>query len=312
MRPYPLLGILLAASVVLPVLRAAAPHPTVLTVQYKDQFLPVTKVIGSDPVVLVEGKEKRIRTEPRYLPSRIERYSEATVEVKEVSVGLMQLRMVAESKPEATSAPMLGAQGGRADFRASLRSSEAFSGGFVAVVMYGRSSLTDPAKGPSGEIVVHALPELPANTDVPVTFGSKAFVYHPDQAFFVQVFDREGREVMTNTTRQCWPYYAAIERFQLQETLRKVKASLAGKDLDARPVLRIKPLLPKSAGRPAEPVVAQITVMSDGTVSGIRISDTNPVEVGVAVREALEGWLFMPKVKAGELVPCTVKVPFTF
>ena len=52
-------GLICFAVVVVTSLSAAGPHPTMLTVKYKDLMLPVVKLIGSDPVVLVDGKEKR-------------------------------------------------------------------------------------------------------------------------------------------------------------------------------------------------------------------------------------------------------------
>lgn len=73
MKILPLvLGVCLSGAA----LEAAAPHPTLLTVKYKDQLLPVAKVYGSDPVVLVSGKEKRIRTKVAFIPQRTAPFGE--------------------------------------------------------------------------------------------------------------------------------------------------------------------------------------------------------------------------------------------
>jgi len=293
-------------------LRAAAPHPTVLTVLYKGAFHPVVRLIGTDPVVMIEGKEKRIRTEPSYLPSRVDRYAEGSVEVLEASLGLLQLRMATESLPSMLEAARPGSQGGRSDFKATLRSGVALSGGSIAIVIYSRSALMDSTTPPATEIVVRALPDLPANEKVSVAFTSKAFTYRGDHAFFVQVFDREGRELMSNEASKAWPYYAAMERSQLQDTLQKMKPSLAGKDLEARPVLTIRPVLPKQVSAPTAPVIAQLSISAEGTVTDVQVEATSPASVGQAVREALAGWLFIPRMRGGEPVACTVRIPITF
>jgi len=293
-------------------LRAVAPHPTVLTVLYKDTFHPLVRMIGTDPVILIEGKEKRIRTEPSYLPSRVDRYAEGSVEVLDASIGLLQLRMAVGSVPSMDYATTFQLHGGHSDFKATLRSETALSGGLIAVVIYSRSVLGDSRAFHETEIIVRTLPDLPANELVPVAFTSKAFAYREDEAFFVQVFDRTGRELMSNAASQAWPYYAAMERSQLQDTLRKMKPSLAGKDLEARPVLTIRPFLPKQVSPPTAPVIAQLSVSAVGTVTDVQVEATSPASVGQAVREALAGWLFIPRMRGGEPVACTVRIPITF
>lgn len=306
------LGFAMIGSLGFADLRAAAPHPTVLTVLYRDSYQPVVRVIGTDPVILIEGKEKRIRTEPSYLPGRINHYANGNVEVQGASIGSLPIQMSVGSPPPPQYVATFRLHGGYSDFRATLRSETGLSGAFIAVVIYSRSALKDTTTFPSTEIVVWALPDLPANKTVPVSFTSKAFAEREDQAFFVQVFDREGRELMSNVASEGWPYYTAMERIQLQDTLRKLKPSLVGKDLEAQPVLTIHPLLPKQVPAPKEPVFAQLTISVDGTVTDVQVEPTSPASVGEAVRAALAGWLFIPRIRRGEPVACTVRIPITF
>jgi hypothetical protein len=46
---------------------AFAPHPSVLTVKYDGQMLPVVKVSGDTPYVLVKGELQSVKSEPIYL-----------------------------------------------------------------------------------------------------------------------------------------------------------------------------------------------------------------------------------------------------
>jgi len=299
-------------SLVFTGLRAAAPHPTLLTVLYKDAFHPVVRLIGTDPVVLIEGQEKRIRTEPSYLPSRVDHYAEGSVEVLEASLEMLHRRIETESSPAPLEGVWHGGHGGNSDFKATLRSGVTLSGGLIAIVIYSQSALVDSTIRPASEIVVRALPELPANEKVSIAFTSKALTYRRGQDFFVQVFDREGRELMSNEASKAWPYYAAMERSQLRDTLRRLKPSLAGKDLEARPVLTIRPFLPKEVARPTEPVMAQLSISAEGTVTDVQVGTTTADLVGQAVREALAGWLFIPRMRGGEPVVSNVRIPITF
>jgi len=263
-------------------------------------------------VVLIEGREKRIRTEPNYLPSRVDHYAEGSVEVLEASLEMLRRRIAKESLPAHPEGVWHGGYGGNSDFKVTLRSRVALSGGLIAIVIYSQSALVDSAIPTAAEIAVRSLPELPANEKVSIAFRSKAFTYRAGQDFFVQVFDREGRELMSNEAPKAWPYYAAMERSQLRDTLRRLKPSFAGKDLEARPVLTIRPLLPKQVARPTDPVMAQLSISAEGTVTDVQVGATTPDLVGQAVREALAGWLFIPRIRKGEPVMSNVRIPITF
>jgi len=73
--PTPL-RLLLGFCLVAPGAWAAAPHPSMLTVKYGDQFLPVVKVRGDTPYVMLDGKERDIRTNPLYLLQDAPGYSD--------------------------------------------------------------------------------------------------------------------------------------------------------------------------------------------------------------------------------------------
>ena len=293
-------------------LPAAAPHPTVLTVKYKDAMLPVVKVIGTDPVVMVDGKEKRIRTEPIYLPRRDLDFSRESVELKNVSLGGVQIRYVYDEADAGNTAPMVGKHGGLAEFKATVQAREAVEGAFIAVVLYTPAIFVDDSDYYQTQIVVHDLPRLPAGTEVPVRITSKMFTYLPGQEYFVQLFDRTGKEIATPCAQPGWKYYAMVERIQLAAVIKRYLSSHAGQDAPAKPVVIIKPLLPKNVPLPATPITAYLTVSPDGVVEEVVLSEFPAREVDIAVRTALGGWLFLPRLKAGSTVSSRVEVPLQF
>lgn len=293
-------------------LDAAAPHPTLLTLRYDGALYPVLKMIGTDPVIVLKGKEKRIRTEVRYVPSRMEAYANGSVEIEEASVGKLTLRTHPESATSLLEAEDEGRRGSRSEVKVRLRSAASLVGGMIAVVLYPETTLYTPTAGAGAEIEVRALPDLPAGERVTVEFTARSFSYRQDQSFFVQIFDREGREVLTNVVRQAWPYYAALERFKLLDTLQHMRKAGERKDMDPRPVLMIRPLLPENEVLPNGAVFAQLLISTEGTVTDINLDPIESSAVSAALREALGGWLFVPRLKAGEPVESTVRVPIGF
>ena len=293
--------VLVGCGLLGPAALAFAPHPTVLTVKYQDRMLPVVKVIGTDPVVLVDGKEKRIRSEPEYEPQRADGYSAEKVQFLKIKLSGTQIKVVANVADEGEHPAQVGDVGGLAEFETTLKSARTLQGAFITVVIY------YPA-----QIVVHDLPTLPAGVAVPVHITSNMFTYVPGQSYFVQLFDATGREIFTPVSENSWGYFAGKERARLARALERYRASFAGKDHPAAPAITIRPLLPDGAVPTAPALTAQLSVSPEGAVDYVSLDGTAGGAVDRAVREALGGWLFLPRLKAGEPVPCVVQVPIQF
>jgi hypothetical protein len=293
--------VLLIGCCLVPALRAVGPHPTILTVQYKDKMLPVAKVIGTDPVVMVDGKEKRIRTEPVFEPRRASDYSTETVQILKMKLGGTQMAVVANVADAGERPAQYGDVGGMAEFEATLKAPRTLEGAFVTVVLY------FPA-----QIVVHDLPTLPAGKEVPVHITSKMFTYRPGQQYFVQIFDRTGHEIFTPASTSSWGYYAWTERARLARALVGYRVKYAFQDHPATPAITIKPLLPDGTAPTTWGLSARLFVSAEGAVENVALIGSAGSAVDQAVREALGGWLFLPQMKAGEPVPCVLEVPIQF
>lgn len=304
---------LLVCALLASSLQAAAPHPTVLTVKYKDQMLPVVRVIGTDPVVLVDGKEKRIRTEPSYLPQRAEGYSSESVEFHSVSLGGMELKVVADVADEADGRTTTGPRFGTTYFKASVQSKRTLKGAFMVIVMYSPLAFMADSKSTRPEIMVHDLPELPAGQRVSVDFSAAVFDGLPAMQYFIQVFDSTGREIPTALMGEAWKYYRIIEEgVLLPNAIARYREKYKGMNHAAVPMIMPKPYLPDSLTPPKTEVTALMTIAPEGVVRHASLTGVEDAAVEKQILQAMEGWLFLPKLSAGEPVDCIVQVPLRF
>lgn len=300
-------------------LHAAAPHPTVLTVKYKDQMLPVVKVIGTDPVVQVDGKEKRIRTDPVYLPQRAETFSDNRVELRDASLGGVQFARSETESVNDYNQPIMGNAGGTAEFKATLWSEKPIHGGYIAIVFYtplmtylkDMKELKEFRIG-APQVVVHALPDLPAATEVKVSITSMMFTVLPGQRYFAQVFDEGGLEIPTNQKWLAWKYYAIVEQDALKTAVAAYLQKFAGANRGVTPVLMARPFIPKDVPKPTEPSAATLTVGADGLVTDVTTEGISDPRLEKYVTDAMRGWLFLPKLKNGEPTAARVKIPIQF
>jgi len=292
--------------------RAAASHPTVLTVKYRDELLPVIKVLGTDPVVLVGGKEKRLRTEPTYLPQRAPGFSKLTAKFVTMTLGGTQIRTVYNEADAAETEARYGNHGGIAEFQATIKADQTIRGGFIAVVIYTPMVFFTDAPLGRSQIVVYALPDLPAGVEVPLSITSKMFTYLPGQYYFAQIFDGEGREVVTPASESGWIFYAEVERQQLQSAIKRYREKFAGANHAAAPVVMPRPLIRAGTTVPSETVMVLLDVSAEGLVTDVEMPRLADSTLQNDLNEALAGWLFFPKLRAGEPVPSRVQVPIKF
>jgi hypothetical protein len=286
----------------------AGPHPTILTVKYRDAMRPVVAMNGNDPVVLVDGKEKRIRTEPVYEPVRVGDYSAAEVELREILVAGLQLIETTTGVID----PWEGNHAGLAELTFTAVARQPLARSFVAVVIYSPAAHAAGDASRPTQIIVHALPALPAGIAVPVRISSRMYSFTRDRRVFLQLFDQDGAEIFTPYAKVGWSYYAGVERFRLTAVLNRYLEAQAGKDAQARPVVTIKPRLPKGVPPPEEPVTVDLRITAEGLVEGVDLPRSLDGEARSVVESAMAGWLFLPRLKSGQAVPCVVRVPLRF
>lgn len=290
---------------------AFAPHPSVLTVKYKDEMLAVTHMIGTDPVVLVDGREKRIRTEPSYLLQPAPAYGPSTVEFAKLSLGGLEV-VPGYSPHDAEVAPSLGKRYGMTYFECTLKAPKTLKGAFAVVMIYTPLAFAIPDAPNYGEVIVHELPELPAGETVSAKFSAPIPDGAPQLTYFVQVFDHDGREIRSNVMDNAWLYYRLRDIMTLKSARQRYIDQFQGQDHRLVPVVMPKPLLPDDAGPAPKDAAAVLDVSADGTVTGIEFYNVDTQPYRDALGQALNGWLFLPELHEGIPVASRVQVPLKF
>jgi hypothetical protein len=198
----------------------AAPQPAILTARYKGEMHPVIKVIKSDPVVLVDGREKRIKFSPVYQPQAGTEFSPASVEI--TAAALEGNRPIGYE--EYTNATLARAgvkdfpQYTRSEINLRLKAGQTLTGGFVVVLLatpeFDRKNMRfDPrfydrdrlqiltsSVEPNRQILVRELPTLPAGTETAIQITDRYLDLIDGTDFVVMLFDAQGRQIETNVS----------------------------------------------------------------------------------------------------------------
>jgi len=193
---------------------------------------------------------------------------------------------------------------GRFDLALELKAWKTLKGGYAVVVIF--SAVNQP------EVIVRELPELPAAQTVKCKISVHALPRTTHPLFFVQIFDETGREVRTNDTNYAWQFYAARDRVRLDAAVKKYLAQNPTADREAEPFLTVSPVFRRGAVLPTGEGTVALTVGDDGTVTFVDAGMIGNDSARNSVIEALGGWLFLPKLKAGHPEFTTVNVPLGF
>ncbi|HUR58901.1 MAG TPA: hypothetical protein VM029_14400 [Opitutaceae bacterium] len=288
----------------------AAPHPTALMIAVDGALHPMVNVVGTDPIVVIDGKERRIRTSTAFLPERAPRYGDGTVEFKELAInGTAVKRSLGDTTQPATVERLVG---GTTFFEAKVIPSAEVRGGFIALVFFEPAILSGRTGGPASQIIVHSLPTLPAGVETPVRFSAALEGMNRVLGCFAHVFGPGGVELRSNFEGIAGQYYARIEQAKLATAIDGYRARFAQADHGAVPVVVIKPLLPAGIAAPAAPVTAIFSVAENGWVSDVSFTGTDDPGLLAALRDSLGGWLFLPRLKSGQPVPTRVQMPLKF
>jgi len=193
---------------------------------------------------------------------------------------------------------------GQMDLPLELKAWKTLKGGYAVVVIF--SGLNQ------AEILVRELPELPAEKTVQFKISVHALPRTTNPMYFVQIFDETGREVRTNDVSYAWQYYAARERARLAEAITKYQAKYPTADHAAVPFFMVGPVFRPGVVLPTGEITVTLSVGADGTVTDVDAGMIGNDSTRNSVVEALGGWLFLPKLTAGQPDFTTVSVPLKF
>ncbi len=293
-------ALLLGFCLLAPTLLAVAPRPSVLKVRYGGEMLPVVRVHHDDPYVMVVGKEVLVRSDPVYVLDRASGYSSNFVEAPRGGLGgKFQFQLIGANTYDVSALNQ-----GDIEVPMELKAWKTIKGGYAVVVMF--SGLNQ------AEILVRELPELPAEKAVKFKMTVHALPRTITPMYFIQIFDDTGREVRTNDLSYAWQYYAARDRARLAAAITKYQAKYPTADHEAVPFLMVGPVFRAGAVLPTGEITVTLSVGADGTVTDVDAGMIGNDSARNSVIEALGGWLFLPKLTAGQPEFTTVSVPLRF
>lgn len=278
-------------------LLALGPHPSLLRIKVGKEYHPVIGLSGGDPVYWDGKTEVRYRQKAEYDISRTDRFASATVEISNAS----------------------GEPDFKTGFDLTLVASETIKDGFIVVVMY-VTDFTNEISRPYTQHVVRPLPELPAGVKVKVSIPTNGIPLSPKakrepkgkHRYFPLVFTAGGLEARTNQWADSAKYFRFLEDLKFIAVFERYLEKFASSNHAATPFIQIPPFLPEGAARPAGPINAIISINVSGMVTDVKLPDEIPADFATSLREALGDWRFLPRLKAGQPVPCKVEVPVQF
>jgi hypothetical protein len=299
---YATLGLACAGSM------AAAEHPTVLLASTGKVTAPVVALQGTDPIIEVNGKPKRLDANVPITAERAPYYADGHVELSGVSLAGFSLQLVAtasSSYSASHNAPIASTS----FFEADMIADREIHGGFVAIIAYNPEFIFGLTDQPSAQILLHDLPTLTALVPTHVKFTAPGI---KGGKFLVMVFAAGGAEVATNADGHVAEYFTRLEKVRLAQAVARYRAEFRTTDHAAAAFVRIAPRLPPGTSPPSAPLTATLSVGDDGVVSFVHVDGTEDADLTGAIRDAMEGWLFLPRLKGGVPVASRVAIPVVF
>lgn len=287
---------------------AAADHPTVLLLHQGEEVRPVVAVEGTDPIVEVAGKRKRVGDNRPLTAERAPYFAEGFVELSGVSLAGLQIVQVATSDAVGANLPR-SAQPNTNFFAADLKPSSEVRGGFIMVISFDPAFLAGKTTQPAAQIVVHELPRLPAGLKTHVEFVNAGTT---GRQYIVQVFANGGAELKTNAAPEVAKYFSRVERVRLAAAIAKYRDANREQDHGAVPVVQVRPTLPAGLSAPAQAVTATVRVGEDGLVGDVAVAGAEDPRLEASIRDVMSDWLFLPRLKAGVPVTARVAIPLKF
>lgn len=289
------------------ILGAAPPHPTRIRVQYEGNFYaPVANMKGDDPIVYVKGKKERIRNKPVYKAIRARKYSSKSLTVLSANLDGNQREFAGVTPSDSTPEPLRSTKNGQGELTVTLKSEHTLKNAYIALIPI------EPSRLDFQSIFVHGLPKIPKGRPTQVKFTSNLFSQAKDTPYCIQIFDKGGAEIQTNVHHQGWEFYTKMEQQAHADVVLKYLSQHQGEDYPARPVLFITPILPSGSAIPTTPVIARFWIAPNGHVEKTTLDGNYDPVVEATIKDSLQGWLWIPRIKKGLPVASQIKVPIKF
>jgi hypothetical protein len=291
-------------------------HPTIITTDYKGKAYPVVAVSAEVPEIEVEGKLRKLNSKPSYLTPRAAGFAPGFVTFKDQKASskvMMTGTRAMGMGPTGTNALPGGAISGGGEYECTLVSSENHTDCYVAVLFYRPGDGGSPLPGWTA-IAFRQIGDLVAGRETKVAINS-SYVVPPGvwANYFSMVFTK-GMEIRSDQSELSAKFFRPTEMAVHGAMLARYREQNPGADRPASAYLRFNPELPPGVDPRSLPptITAKFSVTETGEIDDLEIDQVLDVKVDHEIRRALDGWLFMPRLKNGYPVRARITVPLSF
>jgi hypothetical protein len=289
-------------------------HPTVIMVDYKGKSYPVVAVKAEVPEIEVDGKRIKLHLNQKYQPVLGGGYGNGLIEFKKQN-STSQITTSAYRFSGSAGSSLIpgGVVSTSGEYRCTLSSSLALPGCYIAVTFFREDSQGKPDPR-TIELAFGEIGDLPPGRDTPVKLDCAYVMGGVGRYYVLPILFSRGIEIRSNESENL----AAFFRVQDTEAHRLIIAAYRQKyphaDHVAVPYLRFPPVLPDGVDARSLPanIDAKFAVVETGEVDSLEITPAIDPRVDAAIRRAICGWLFLPRLKQGIPERTQVNVPMSF
>jgi hypothetical protein len=292
-------------------------YPSIITTVFHGKAYPIIEVTGELPQIMVDGKLTRVHSDQGFQTPRAVGFAAGHVQVgaqdAEALTRTSSSRwiMSADGVTDPTYPNSVPAKSGT--YRCTLVATEPHTDCFIAVVFYCNDAddVPDPASTTVafkkvGDLLPGHPTRVTINESYKDTLGKKFY-------FFPLVYSK-GLEIRSDYCETSARFFRRSEMAAHEAILAQYRQKYPSSDRPASAYLRFQPEFPEGLDMHTLPAVVNATfaVTETGEVDSVEFDQVLGNEADHAIRRALEGWLFLPRLKEGYPVRTRIEVPLSF
>jgi hypothetical protein len=292
-------------------------YPSIITTVYQGKTYPIIGASAEFAEIMVEGKEVRLHSDQRFQTPRAVGFAPGHVRVEGqdaesiTRTNSTRWLMTADGVTNPTYPSSLPAKSGT--YQCTLVASEPHVNCFLAVIFYcnDESGVPDPA---STTVAFRQVGSLFPGRPIQVTINESYKAAAGKKFFFFPLVYSLGREIRSDYCETSARFFRLSEMASHQAILAQYRQQNPSADKPASAYLRFQPEFPDGFDMHVLPAVvtAKFAVTETGEVDSVELDQVLGDEAGHAIRRALEGWLFLPRLKGGYPVRTMITVPLSF
>lgn len=281
---------------------------------YGGNSYPVTAVAGEVPEIEVESKRVRLHASQTYQPRLAAGYGRGFIQFnKQQSSTLVTTRSYRLRGSSGDSVVPGGTLTSSGSYECTLFSSEAHSSCYLAVVFFREDSQGLPDSR-SIALAFGDIGDLAAERETPVKIDCAYAVPGGGQYYCLPLIFSKGIEIRSDQSEIEAQFFHQQDMVTHAELLAQYRLKYPNADRPAAAYLRFPPLLPEGIDPHSLPATidAKFSVVETGEVDSLEITPTLDPRVDQAIRRAINGWLFLPRLKKGIPMRTLIDVPLSF